>query len=223
MRQVSRVKIWAVVAVLIWLGAFPATSSGSVTITLGTEFSGSTQPTGTVDLIFANSGTDTVTLTVNNLITDTGSFLSNLYLNFEPEASVGFLVFTQSGTDTAPTAGINLGTNAYKADGDGKYDIKLAFPTSASDDRFTTGESAIFTITGVSGLTADDFYYLSLPDGGHGPFLAAAHIQGLGVDNSLSGFIAPVPEPTSVATWALLAMCGVGPTCWRRRKLHRAS
>ncbi len=112
--------------------------------------------------------------------------------------------------------------DAFKANGNGQYDVALSFSTASSDkNRFTANEYLSFNITGISGLTANNFSYLSFPAGGHGPFYAAAHVQRIGT-GGLSGWIdptgnmiTPIPEPASAA----LLLVGVGALFLRGRRL----
>ncbi len=71
-------------------------------------------------------------------------------------------------------------------------------------DRFDSNDTAIYEISGISGLVVDDFNVLSSETnnlghggGGTGPFLTAAHIQGIPSTNGTtkSGFVT-VPEPS---------------------------
>ena len=106
---------------------------------------------------------------------------------------------------------ISQGVDAFKADGDGFYDILLSFSSGGNVNKtFTQGDILEYTIS-APGLTATSFDFLSAPAGGHGPFHLAAHIQNTGggedsgwVTDSTGGSLI-VPEPTS-ATLALLAM-----------------
>jgi len=122
----------------------------------------------------------------------------------------------------------SLGLNAFKADGDGKYDILFQFAQTPANS-FTSGEHLTYLISGIGGMTASDFVYLSMPAGGHGPFFSAIHMQGIGSTGvtdtgSLSGWVSPsdvtivpVPEPT-VAAFALVLAGLAGGRAWLRRR-----
>jgi hypothetical protein len=196
--------------------ALTASQATAKLITLGSdfEFSGATPPasltppwlTTTFD---DGGGTGSVVLTLTATDLTASEFVSGWYLNLDPALDVSSLVFsspTKVGSFTNPA--ISLSTNAFKADGDGKYDILLEFDVSAGvANRFTAGDSVSYTITGIATLTADSFNFLSLPAGGHGPYIHAEHVQGIGSE-SLSGWVSgdelpPIPEP---ATMSLLAV-----------------
>jgi hypothetical protein len=178
------------------LGAPAAT----VTYDFNHEFSSGTPPASSttpwLTAVFADTATAglvTLTLTAPHL---TGSeFVSGWYLNLNPILDPTQLLFSNatvgSGSFSFPT--ITEGVNAYKADGDGKYDVLLSFATSGGlNGNFTLGDTLTYSITGSFGghvLSAADFYYLSAPSGGHGPFYSAAHVQGIG--NGDSGWVEP--------------------------------
>lgn len=132
-----------------------------------------------------------------------------------------FSLNATSGAFQAPA--INLGVNAFKADGDGKFDIQLVFATSGgaapSADRFEGGESVSYAVTGIPALTAQSFNALSAPGGGQGAYVMAAHVQGIGADGSLSGWVAPapLPEPSMMSLIVLGYLFGPGTTKKRGR------
>jgi len=187
----------------------------------GNSFSG-TAPSGSAPWISAlfedvSPGTVSLTISNNNLAVD--EFVREVDFNLKPSLSPTSLLFTytgSSGTFALPT--ILQGTDIKKADGDGKYDISLGFSTEIAL-RFGPGESLTYQITGIPTLTVADFIYYSTPAGGHGPFYAASHIQGIS-GGTLSGWVSPlevtpVPEPSS---FVLLALVG-GVWAARRRIL----
>ena len=117
------------------------------------------------------------------------------------------------GTFTSPT--FSIGMNAFKADGDGYYDILFAFAPGNSGDAFDQGDSVTFFF---AGLAAEDFRELSTDSDGVGPFYSAAHVQNTGTDGSGSGWVAPVPEP---ATMLLLGFGMIGLAGLGRRKFFK--
>ena len=183
-----------------------------------------------MDAFFHDVSPGTVQLTVTNLGLSTGEFVSGLYLNLNPayNSSLGNLLFTpvsSSGSFTAPS--ISLGVDSFKADGDGKYDILFNFDTSGSG-RFEANEAFTYTITGIPGLVSTDFIFLSMPAGGHGPFDAAIHIQGIAIgdsgwaDPSKGGVIVGnVPEPSS-GILLVVAMGLVGGGRWLLRRAKQS-
>jgi hypothetical protein len=147
--------------------------------------------------------------------------LSELFFNLDPSLNplnLNFSYVGGGGGFTLPV--ISTGVDQFKADGDGKYDILFAFGEGQS--AFAAGQYVAYQISGIPGLTASDFAYLSTPAAGNGPFYLAAHVQRIGAQSS-SGWIAGiaggtpvVPEPGSAA----FAMLGAG-VFWFGRRLRR--
>ena len=141
----------------------------------------------------------TLTLTATNL---TGTeFVSDWAFNLDPSldpTALSFAVGSKTGTFDDPTFG--TGVDAFQEDGGGKYDIEFSFATSGSGGgihRFGVGESGTYTITGISTLTANSFDFLSATGGGNGVHPTAAHVQGIGAEGSLSGWVS-APEPSAI-------------------------
>lgn len=169
------------------------------------NFSG-TQPSSPppwVDMYFQDAGAGAVSLTISNVGLTATEKLTQLYVNLNPTLDPTSLIFTPVSSTagvfvpTLANGAITEGVNAFKADGDGKYDVLLNFSTTPGDS-FNGGEYVSYLITGITGLNAMDFYrFLSLPAGGHGPFFAAAHIQSISYGEG-SGWIAPSDSPSGV-------------------------
>jgi len=153
-----------------------------------------------------------VLLTLSNVNLAATEKISVVDFNFNPGLNPANLTFgfqSSVGSFTSPT--ISTGVDAFKADGDGYYDIQLQFDTGGgSSARFDNGESVTYLLAGIPGLTVGDFEYFSASSGGTVPFYAAAHMQGTGggnvsawVEPDLGPIPVPVPEP---ATSAILSM-----------------
>jgi hypothetical protein len=178
-----------------------------------------------MNAVFHDVSPGTVELTVSNLNLTGSENVDQLYLNLAPNLDATKLNFTfLSGSGGFDVPSISQGTNSFKADGDGKYDILFDFTSSSTaQHQFTQGEYLTYTITGISGLTAADFAYLSFPAGGAGPFYAAGHVQRIGAD-SQSGWIsadivspiASVPEPSAASLIGLAISVFVGVRIWKR-------
>jgi hypothetical protein len=160
----------------------------------------------TADFENASGG---VNLTISAVGLTGSEFASEMYFNLDPSLSLdqSYLTFNEtasSGSFSAPTISQAAGDNNYKADGDGKYDFRFNFGIS-SGTTFGSGDSITYFISGIPGLVAGSFAFLSEPAGGSGPFYAAAHIQGLAgglstwIEPGGGPSITPIPEPEPLA------------------------
>jgi len=209
--------MFAVVAV----GSAITANADPVNFTLtGPDFSGSGNAVaGSLTVLIANSGANTVTVTVTN---NTDGFVDELYLNntAAPLAGTGFACVNC--TAIGGTLGVTFGSNAFKADGDGLFDILVNSPVSGSN-RLAPGESVTFTLT-ATGLTSDSFLDFSCSvcptAGSNGPFRIAAHVQGTLSSGGGSVWIAEgsMPEPTSMM---LLGTGLLGIAAGIRKRFHK--
>jgi hypothetical protein len=227
----SRIFLTGLTVIVIGMALLPAKSSAAsgITYQFDNEFSSGTPPAGPAPWITATIQTvtpGTVQLTIANNGLLGSEFVSGFYLNlntnFNPlNLSISYV--SSAGSFLIPSIAsgtIELGTDSFKADGDGKYDVLFDFST-VTGSTFGAGESITYQISGISGLDANDFVYLSAPNGGHGPFYAAAHVQGIGADGGFSGWVEPslgaqpflVPEPSS----SVLVTLGLGFLGFARR------
>jgi hypothetical protein len=181
-----------------------------------------------MDVVFRDVSPGVVSVTVSNLHLTGTENVDQLYLNLNPAFDPFKLSFTfvsSSGGFDLPS--ITEGTNAFKAGGDGKYDVLFNFTSNSNDKhQFTQGEYFTYDISGIPGLQAADFDYMSLAAGGAGPFYAAAHVQRIGT-GSLSGWISgtlvqsliAVPEPSGIA----IILLGISTSVLYRRSRRGTS
>ena len=200
-------KLAAVVVALAMTLALVPAASATLTFYYCEEFSGATPPAGPgpwLSASFTNTGVNTVQLVMSAGGLVGTEFVDDWLFNLDPLLSAGDLSFAfVSGGSTANA--VNLGTNAFQADGDGLYDIQLDFPPPPGTftAKFTAGELVTYNITytGAGSFDENSFDFLSAPAGGHGPFKSAAHVQGIGTDGGQSGWVndcVPTPEPSSM-------------------------
>jgi hypothetical protein len=151
---------------------------------------------------FDDISVNTVQLTISAIGLLNGEKVDNLYLNLDPALNPTQLVFSNMvKTGTFEDPNISKGTNCYKADGDGYYDILIAFDQDGLTKAFNGGESVKYTIT-LASLTANSFDFVSAPGGGMGEYKIATHILAPGGVTSQSVW-ATIPEPATIALLGL--------------------
>jgi hypothetical protein len=209
---------------LLALLALPTLSTGASATTLSFdldfEFSGAQEPAGPspwVNLTFDDSinPSNTVRLTISNVGITAAEFVAAVYVNFNPALDIGQLGVSPVDV-SASSPSVSTGADAFKADGDGFFDILFDFPPppGSAAAKFTAGESVVFDLTYPAAISVSDFDFDSAPGGGNGSYRAAAHV--LGIAGGGSGWVGngAVPEP---ATGILLGLAGLGLLVSRRR------
>ena len=192
---------------IVTLGSAFTTKADTVFILTGSDFSGPTNNTGGNITVTISNVAGGVRVSITNNLVDPGAFIDELYLNTSVAPLTGASAQCFSGCANIGLAngdlyngnpGWQFGADAFKADGDGLYDLLLELPNSGGS-RLEIGETVVFTVTATTaGFDAASFLSLSEPSGGHGPFTVAAHIQSLPPNNGGSDFITEVPEPASL-------------------------
>jgi hypothetical protein len=194
-------------------------------ISLTKEFSGGTNPVGDkpwIEIVATQQTPKIVNFTIDvpkqPLDPNQSEFVTEIMLNLNPNLNPSLLSITYVG-GIAFTSWAT-GTNAFKPDGDGYYDVQINYPTSNSG-RLTTDTSSSFTITyDDSPLSPQDFNYESV-GGAKGPYFAAAHVQGIppGADSGWVGAengLHVVPEPSTLVLILAAAFSLIGLTRLRR-------
>lgn len=211
--------ITAILATALWCAV--AAPGGVLVFELNIEFSGGTSPAGVTPWVTATfddhgvSGSVDLLLEAVNLV---GSeFIFEWTFNLDPDLDPLELVFSSpSKIGVFADPEVNLGVNAFRADGDGYFDIQILFDHSGPNVRFGPGDSVAYTITGIDTLSVHSFDFLSAPAGGSGPgpFNTAAHVGCIGVDEDSGWITTPEPGTGSLALLCLLALAR------RRISLH---
>ncbi len=229
----------AVVALTVCAGSAYGAVSFNISGTDEISGSGSTF-TGSVVITFENNGADTVKLTIDasGASDANGMKIEGLYFNVDnvtPSTIGDSLVSGQAATLLSKNdlgAGGNAGT--FKADGDGFFDLVLSYP--ANSDFFNAGETSVYNLTAV-GLDETDFQNAISVGGpvGNNGYNVVLRVISLddpdisGADDEGSGWfsdpppdetpIPGLPEPTSLAIWALgMVAAGFGARRMRKQK-----
>ncbi len=199
------ISMLGIILVLLLVIGMQARNAEALQFDLTNTFSGTSPLPGYLTALFEQDGSD-VKLTLTSHLVST-EFASEWYFNFNDSKIVTNLTFSYVSGNAASSIVTNK--NSFKADGDGYYDILFSWPTANNEDRFDSNDTAVYEISGISGLVVSDFNVLSSATnslghggGGSGPFLTAAHIQGIPsdeCDTTKSGWVSPgdhkVPEP----------------------------
>ena len=147
-------------------------------------------------------------------------YVDEWYLNVNPAldpTKLNFASAVKTGSFSLPT--ISLGTDAYKAGPDGRFDIKLQFSTSNAGggvNRFTAGDKLSYIVScSLGSISAESFDFLSKPEGAYGPYHTVAHVVATGLDAKGSAWVHSVPEPGPPLQALVLATAAL--TFFRRR------
>jgi hypothetical protein len=158
---------------------------------------------------------NTVRLTLDATNLSGNEFVSGWYINLNPAFDPSQLTFSFVSNPLPPgvftLSGIQTGTNAFKADGDGFYDILFSLPPPPGGfaNEFHSGETMVVDVTRAAGLSVADFNFQSVMGGGTGTYFTAAHIQGVGADGGLSNFTgaSATPTQTSIPEPSVVSLC----------------
>ena len=205
------------------MGFVSGASAATISFGLDIEFSGATAPvsattpwvTIVLDDSFGNANTVRMTVSAPNLTGgDGGESINKFLLNFDPSLDASLLNFSVVDNSASVPNAIKAENNGFRADGDGFFDIEFDMPPPPGNvTRFTGGETIIYDLIYVSPISASSFDFFSVMGGGAGVFSAAAQIQRINGESDESGWIGPIPEP-STAVLLALGMMGLG---WRRQ------
>lgn len=154
--------------------------------------------------LFEDVGPNQIQLTVTALALSADNSVNSLYFNFNPTFDSRNLVFTQTGSVGGVQGSANTANDSYKAGGGGgKFDINLIFSQSPT---FVTGDVATFSITGLGGLSVDDFLFQETAAAGRSPTYAVGSLQELSGVVVIQGTPTVPTVPDGASTFGLLAL-----------------
>ena len=203
----------AAIATAILALTADSASAGTLSFSFETVFNG-TSPGGTngsaapyATAVFTDVDANTVSLKLTSSLENAAHYISDMTFNFNPLKSLSDLTITQatgSGTLTNPSVtasgGIVKNANNLSLGGSGTtgtgFDIQFNWGSANGGDgiqRFNNTDTNMFTITSASGVSVQDFNYLTSNNRSSGIHVA-------GINNNQSGAVAsanPVYNPSS--------------------------
>ncbi len=207
------------------LAAVAAVPAQAATVTFQyTQSFGTTPPIGSspyATAVFDDDGSaGSVTLTMTATSTIGAADITGMYFNLVDDSTVTLDGLGFSYVSGPAVNSVSVGTNAYRADGDGYYDILFDYPPPGGPANFNAGDVSVYTITGTD-LLASDFNVIGSPGpgaGNPGPFLSVARFQSTGADGKGSDWVGASPVPVPAAVWlfgsGLMGLIGIA----RRKK-----
>ncbi len=217
--------IWTIV-LSVFL-ALANSAGADWTVDLTTEFSGATPPAGSAPWLRASfadgTGLDAgdvfMHLEAMNLVGT--EHVSAWYFNFDDAMSLDHLVVTRE-AGSHSWESFDPSENGLQADGDGKYDFALGWNNpSSGPNYFDSAGDVTFRLSSTTNESLDalDFMHLSQAAGGHGPFVTAAHVQGIGDRGTESGWVTGTATVIPVPGGVLLGLVGFAGIGFVRRRL----
>lgn len=184
-----------------------------ITFDLVTVFSGA-NPSGNPSITLTDVAGG-VQVTFNSGSISGTEFLDDFFLNYTGDLG-SLAAMNTSGVNAN---GVSFGSNSFKADGDGYFDILFDFPPPPGGSAtFGAGETSTWLLTGTGISTAlfNDSSFCQTGCG-TGSYFAAVHIQGItgglsswNGDPDGPGGPPPPPPPTPVPEPASMMLIGTG-------------
>ncbi len=194
-------KTYLAVFLAVGILAAPAAFGNSILFDFG--------PVGAPSMtaLFQDAGPGQVQLTINAVALSGNNTINSLCFNFNPVFNSKDLTFTQTGSVGDVQGLVTTGNDSYKVSGgSGKFDIDFVFGPD-----FKTGDSVTYSVTGLPGLSVNDFLYVETPSSGRIPGYAAGSVQ------ELSGLVivqgtpqVGVPDVASTFGLLLIALLAIG-------------
>jgi hypothetical protein len=205
-KQLNR-RAWPAILLAVGILTAPAAFGNSVKFDFG--------PAGapSVNALFEDSGPNQVQLTISALGLSGNNSLNSLCFNLNPAFDAHNLIFTQTGSTGGVQGLVNTANDSYKVGGgSGKFDIDVVFGPSHA---FIAGDTVTYSITGIGGLSVNDFLFLETPTAGRTQTYAAGSLQELSGFEVIQG--SPQAVPDTSYTLGLLAISFFAVGLWARR------
>jgi hypothetical protein len=189
-----------------WLAVFLAGQILAAPAAFGNAIRFDFGPAGTpsVTALFEDAGPDQIQLTITALALSGNNSVNGLYFNFNPVFDSQNLLFTQTGSIGGVQGSASTANDSYKASGGGgKFDIHLIFSQSP---QFINGDAATFSITGIGGLTVNDFLFQETAAAGRTPTYAVGSLQDLSGIVVVQGTPTAPNAPDGASTFGLLVL-----------------
>jgi hypothetical protein len=168
--------------------------------------------TTSVTALFQDAGPNQVQLTIAAVGLSTDNYVNSLFFNFNPLFDSQNLVFIQTGSIGGVQGSVGTANDSYKVGGGGKFDINFNFGHAPS---FITGNEVTFSVTGISGLSVNDFLFHETASAGHTATYAAGSVQEFSRIEIIPG--APtttdrqgVPDAGSTSVLLAVGLLGMG-------------
>jgi len=156
--------------------------------------------------LFEDIGPNQVQMTIDAVALTGNNTINSLCFNFNPAFNSKDLTFTQTGSVGGVQGLVSSANDSYKVSGGGgKFDIDFIFGPD-----FKTGDSVTYSITGIPGLSVNDFLYLETASAGRVPGYAAGSIQELSGLVIIQGAPQAVPDISSTFGLLVLGLVAVG-------------
>jgi hypothetical protein len=204
MRRTERV-LWG--TIILFLALPLCTAQAALNFDLGYKFNGDGtmyNPGPWMNITFVDVSPGVVDMTITNVGLAGGEKVAGVYLNLDPLLDPTLLSFSDPIiTGNVEILSISKGTDLYKANGDGYYDILIEFDENGPSKNFGAGEAVEYTIS-LASLSASSFDFVSAQDGGEGQYYVATHFKS---PSDITGTsVWATPEPATICLLGLGAL-----------------
>jgi hypothetical protein len=168
-----------------------------------------------VTAVFQDVGPGQVQLTIDALALPANNFIDSLYFSLNPAFDSRNLIFTQTDSSGGVHGTVNNANDSFKVGGgSGKFDFELVFDQTFA---FITGHTVTYSITGIGGLSANDFLYQETATAGRLPNYAAGSVRDFSGIVVIDGTPQGPSAPDTASTFGLFLLGLFTLGFWNRR------